>query len=158
MRNWIGLAGVGLMMAACTQAPPPAAPPPPPKPTTGESAVDLSGQSSSCADPLVLKLTDGTAAKLTLDITNDGGWCALRLARAEGNFDAGLLPVMPKHGTVFIHKVAGFTRIDYTPSAGYMGIDHFEMKLLPGHLPVSVDVTVKGRMAVPAPANPSPKP
>ena len=152
-RNWLGLMASGLILAGCANKPPPApvAPPPPPKPTTGEGPVDLYGQSSSCADPVVLHLAAGAAQHLKLELTNDGGWCALRLAPPSGNFDAGLLPVMPQNGAVFIHKVAGFTRIDYTPNAGYVGMDHFELKLLPGYLPVSVDVTVKGRFA-PTPA------
>ena len=49
-----------------------------------------------------------------------------------------------------IHKVAGFTRIDYTPAAGFIGMDAFTVKLLPGYLPVKVTVTVKGLIAAPA--------
>ncbi len=148
MRNWIGMVGLGLVLASCTNTPAPApAAPPPPKPATAETSYDLSGQSSSCAAPVILHLADGVPQHLSLVITNDGGWCALRLLHGDRDFDAGLLPVIPHHGIVFIHKVAGFTRVDYTPNAGYAGMDHFEVKMLPGYLLVQVDVTVKGRFA-----------
>ena len=148
LRNWISLTGLCLVLAGCSHTAPPApAAPPPAKPVTGETGYDLYGQSASCADPVIQHLADASPLHASLVLANDGGWCALRLAHGDGNFDAGLLPVMPQHGVVFIHRVAGFTRIDYTPNAGYVGMDHFQVKLLPGYVPVDVDVTVKDRFA-----------
>jgi len=146
-KTWIGLIGFGLLLTACAQKPPP--PPPPPPFTTGEGVNDLIGQSQNCGDPKIVSVTDATTLTLTLSFVNDGGWCALRLQHGAGPFDAGLLPVLPQHGVVFIHKVQHFTRIDYTPNAAYVGPDSFIVKFLPGYLPVDVTVDVKGAGAPP---------
>lgn len=154
VRSWVVLAGVGMVLAACAHKAPPPAPQPPP-PSTGEGKYDLLGESSQCQPPHIINVPAGVAQNLTLTFGNDGGWCALRLSRNGKPFDAGLLPVLPKNGVVFIHKVAGFTRIDYTPNAGFFGTDAFTVKLLPGYLPVHVAVTI---LALPATQKTAPSP
>ncbi len=153
MRSCVMLAAVGVVLAGCAQkAPPPAAPAAPLPPTTGEGKYDLLGQSSQCVAPEIVTIPDGVAQNLSLSFGNDSGWCALRLTHGGKPFDAALLPVMPKNGVVFIHKVASFTRIDYTPNAGFSGTDAFTVKLLPGYLPLHVTVTIKPLAATQATA------
>jgi hypothetical protein len=160
---WTSLAAAGVVLTACARPAPPPAPPPPPPPTTGETAYDLSGQSASCAAPEILTVADGASFDLKMALSNDGGWCGLRMSRNGKPLAAGLLPTMPLHGIVFIHRVVNFTRIDYTPTRGFTGVDVFQVKLLPGYMPVKVTVTVSPGSAAPASAsatapNPSTKP
>ena len=155
-RVWAGLAGVGLLLAGCAHPPPPPPPPPPAQSGTGEGTYDITGESQSCVSPKVVTLTGVAPVYLKLMLANDGGWCALRLANGLKPFDAGLLPVLPLHGVVFIHKVAMFTRIDYTPTAGYVGTDSFLVKLIPGYLPVHVSVTVTAASGAATASSPAP--
>ena len=59
-------------------------------------------------------------------------------------FEAGLLTVRPRHGTVLIHEVGDDTRIDYTPDRGFAGSDTFAVKLIPGNAAIQIAVTVTG--------------
>jgi len=139
------LAGLAGLLVSCAKPPLPAPRPPPPPPSTGEGPVDLRGESASCGTPHIMTIASWRPLELKLDFTNDGGWCALRLSRAGKPYAAGLLPVLPQHGNVFIHTVAGFTRIDYTPNAGYAGSDSFLVKLIPAYQPVQVTVTIAAK-------------
>ena len=106
-------------------------------------AVDLSGAAKVCQVPKVSP-TDGQTTEVPMGLGNDGGWCGLTLQRGDGPFDAGLLMARPAHGTVLIHKVGDFTRVDYTPDRGFTGSDSFTVKLVPGGAGIKVNVTVTG--------------
>ena len=84
---------------------------------------------------------------MTVKLANDGGWCAITVARHPGKpnqepYAAGLLTAAAAHGTVYIHTVGNATRIDYTPRLGYAGPDRFTVSLLPGQPVIAAKVRV----------------
>lgn len=150
---WAALILAGLI-AGCASKPTPA---PAAAPAgTGEGKYDLTSQSATCGAPQILPVPQPAGGTFTLNFSNDGGWCALRLTNGGQPFEAGLLHTAPMHGVVYIHRVAGFTRIDYTPDAGFVGTDSFFVKLLPGYIPVTVNVTITKQVAAPIPSTAKP--
>ena len=140
------LPGVGLaaLLAGC------AAPHPKPVAAAGPAArvyaIDLTGAAKHCTAPTP-RLTDGKTATVAMTVGNDGGWCAITLARRDGTagpYAAGLLLAGPAHGKVYVHTVGDATRIDYTPRPGFVGPDQFTVSLLPSRPIVVVRVRVVG--------------
>ena len=134
---WIALAAVAGLLQACA-----------PDQSVRASkarvfAADLAGGAKVCQVPKVSP-TDGQTTEVPMGLGNDGGWCGLALQRGDAPFSAGLLSTRPAHGTVMIHKVGDFTRIDYTPDRGFTGADSFSVKLVPGNAVIRVNVTVTG--------------
>ena len=133
-------AGVALGAAFLVQSC--AKPPPPPAPTARVYAMDLQGGAKSCDVPKGLTPDAGKDTAVKMMVGNDGGWCAISLARGGKPYGAGLLTAQPSHGTVYIHTVGDTTRIDYTPAAHYTGPDSFGVRLVPGEATLNVSVTV----------------
>jgi hypothetical protein len=106
-------------------------------------AVDLAGGAKLCQVPKVSAVENQTI-EVPMGLGNDGGWCGVTLQRGDAPFDAGLLTTRPAHGSVLVHQVGDFTRIDYRPDRGFTGADTFTVKLLPGNAGVRVNVTVNG--------------
>jgi hypothetical protein len=104
-------------------------------------AVDLTGAARQCAASRP-QLIDGRMVEATMRVANDGGWCAISVQRDGGPYEAGLLTEPPAHGSVFIHPVGNFTRIDYTPERGFSGTDGFVVQLIPGDPVIRATVTV----------------
>lgn len=114
----------------------------------------IGGPAASLCDVPEVALADGGSAKLTMTVSNEGGYCAARVATSVGKaFDSYVLPLdsLPAHGTAKITEYDGKTSIEYTPSVAYAGKDSFGAKLIiagkPGYTSVSVAVTVKDRAA-----------
>lgn len=106
-------------------------------------AVDFQGAAKYCTVPVGVVLNHGHTTVAALRVANDGGWCGITLAGPEhGPWAAGLLTQPALHGTVFVHTVGSYTRVDYTPNRGYAGPDRFAVTLLPGKPVLSVKVTV----------------
>ena len=101
----------------------------------------MQGGARECTTPRINPAA-GQTADATMQVGNDGGWCALSVRQDGKPYDAGLLTSRPAHGTVLIHAVGDTTRIDYTPDRGYTGSDSFTVSLLPGQAAVRVAVTV----------------
>lgn len=106
-------------------------------------AADLAGAAKVCSLPKVTPV-DGQTIEVPMGLGNDGGWCGLPIQRGDAPFDAGLLTARPANGSVLIHKVGDFTRIDYRPDRGFTGADAFSVKLVPGNAVIKVNVTVTG--------------
>ena len=106
-------------------------------------AADLAGGAKVCQVPKVTP-TDGQATEVPMGLGNDGGWCGLPVQRGDAPFSAGLLTSRPTHGSVLIHQVGDFTRIDYRPDRGFTGADNFTVKLVPGGAILRINVTVTG--------------
>jgi hypothetical protein len=105
-------------------------------------AADVTGGAKACE---VLKVTPvaGVTVEGTMKVGNDGGWCGLPVSLPGPKpFDAGLLSTRPEHGSVVIHEVGDYTRIDYTPDRNFAGSDTFGVTLIPGSAVVRVVVTV----------------
>ena len=126
---------LGAALASCA--------PPPTAPVSGARifASDMTGGAKNCTASKPT-LTDAKETSVTMQVGNDGGWCAITVQRGGNTFDAGLLTDHPAHGTVFIHPVGDATRIDYTPARGFNGADWFTVRLLPGNPVIRVTVTV----------------
>lgn len=105
-------------------------------------ATDLTGAAKICVAPKIVPAADKTT-DVAMGVTNDGGWCGLRLDQ-DGTkpFDVGLLTGRPNHGTITIHSVGDDTRVDYVPDRGFAGNDSFSVKLIPGNETVHVTVAV----------------
>lgn len=129
----ITMMGIGALIAGCAQTPT--------TPGPRLFAVDLAGAAKGCAVSKVVPVA-GQQVPVTMTVHNDGGWCAIVVANNGRPFDAGLLTVEPQHGKVLIHTVGDDTRIDYTPAAGYVGLDAFSVQLLPGNATLRTSVTV----------------
>lgn len=106
-------------------------------------AADFTGAAKTCDAAKVVPL-EGKPIEATMKLRNDGGWCALSVARGGKPYDSALLTGRASHGKVFIHRVGDETRIDYTPDRGYAGPDTFTVKLIPGDAVIEAAVTVTG--------------
>ena len=106
-------------------------------------AIDLTGGAKVCKVAPV-KLAVGTTTQASMALKNDGGWCAITVARAGKPYAAGLLTEAPSHGRVYIHTVGDATRIDYTPHLGFVGTDHFSVTLLPDQAVIDATAKVSG--------------
>jgi hypothetical protein len=134
---WSVAVSAVLVAAGCTPKPPPVVAVQP-----RYYAVDLQGAAKSCKVPPLL-MQDNRMTSTTMDVGNDGGWCAITVTRKDiGPYDAGLLTGRPEHGVVYVHTVGNDTRIDYTPNHGFAGPDNFTVTLLPGGAAIKVAVTV----------------
>lgn len=108
----------GLVLTAC------ATPTPAPQPS-----IDLNvGIAKTCeASPVDLSAPGGASA--TIRMSSDG-WCAVRTAERDGQpFLLALVRTRPEHGRVFIQKIGGQTRVEYTADTGYSGADAFSVAL-----------------------------
>ena len=133
---WIALLTSGGLLAACSNSAGPAGS------TQRVYAADVAGAAKVCDAPAITP-AGGAVTNATIKVTNDGGWCGLRLRQAGTKpFDAGLLLTRPEHGSVLIHEVGDDTRIDYTPDRRFAGSDSFTVKLIPGEERLKVAVTV----------------
>ena len=103
--------------------------------------ADMTGAAKQCTASKPA-LQDGQETTATLQVGNDGGWCAIAVSRGGDPYAAGLLITPAAHGRVFIHPVGDDTRIDYTPATGYAGPDAFAVRLIPGNPVIRVSVTV----------------
>jgi hypothetical protein len=103
--------------------------------------ADLLGAAKNCSVSEVAPAA-GQDAPVTMEVGNDGGWCAITVDNSGKPFDAGLLVTEPAHGKVYIHSVGDKTRIDYTPNARFTGTDAFAVRLLPGGAVLRASVTV----------------
>lgn len=78
------------------------------------------------------ELPVGQPASAQMQVRNDGGWCAVRIADKDGTpFSYPLMRQRPEHGMVAVNKVNNNSRIEYTPTAGYAGTDAFTVALVP---------------------------
>ncbi len=127
-----------------------------PPPAARQYAIDQQGGAKLCTVPKETRLTDGKETPAAMTVGNDGGWCAIDVARDGEPYSAGLLILRPTHGQVYIHTVGDNTRIDYTPRPGYAGPDSFTARMIPGDATLRVSVTVAGTAAAPAPPPPPP--
>ena len=127
------LAASALVLQACAQRPPASG--------TRMFQADLVGAAKNCSAEKVTPAA-GQETPVTLKMGNDGGWCAITVDNGGKPFDAGLLMTEPAHGKVYIHSVGDETRIDYTPSARFVGSDAFAVKLLPGGAVLRATVAV----------------
>lgn len=109
--------------------------------TTRMFAADMAGGAKQCTASKP-ELRAGQETTATIQVANDGGWCAIHVARGGKPYAAGLLISPASHGTVFIHPVGDDTRIDYTPETGFAGPDSFAVRLIPGDPTIRVAVTV----------------
>lgn len=135
-------AGAALLLAVvalqgCAEKPAPVAAAPQPR----LFAADFQGAAKHCTVSKVA-LAPGKTADATMQVANDGGWCAISVALDDAPYAAGLLSTPPDHGKVYIHPVGNDTRIDYTPALGFRGSDGFTVTLLPGRPVLQVSVTV----------------
>lgn len=125
-----------LLLTACVQKP--AAPPPAAGPNVNE------GMASVCK-PSSPTLAPGAVAQAQMQMNDDGGWCAIRVADAGRPFVVGLVLDRPVHGRVLIRTAGDQTFLDYVPAPGYTGPDSFTAKLRPheqGQEDSTVHVTV----------------
>lgn len=104
-------------------------------------AVDMTGGARQCVASRP-NLIGGRTTAATMRVANDGGWCAISVQLNGRPYDAGLLTEPPAHGSVYIHPVGNFTRIDYTPDRGFSGADRFVVQLIPGNPVISTNVMV----------------
>lgn len=114
----ITVLAAGLALTACaTQTPAP------------QPGIDLNvGIAKTCeASPVDLSIPGGASA--TIRMSNDG-WCAVRTTERDGQpFLLALVRIRPEHGSVFVHKIGGQTRVEYTANPGYSGGDAFSVAL-----------------------------
>jgi hypothetical protein len=86
-----------------------------------------------------------------LNVSNEGGTCSTELSymgnsQHEGRHRivpaSGEITSAPRHGTARQIFDPTDPRLEYTPTAGYTGTDHFEMRFPTSTWLWSVDVTV----------------
>ncbi len=135
------LLSVAVSLASC--APPPKPPPPPPPPLPPH----LGPPPAVSCTVAPFQVADGGSAKIAMSVSNEGGYCAATLTAASGKpFDAPLLHMPPKHGSARVVKYNGRTSVEYTPVAGYLGTDSFEVRLIvkgqPGYTTLDATATV----------------
>jgi hypothetical protein len=132
---WLALALAATALQGCAEKP--AAP----MSHTRLFASDFQGAAKACTAPKV-SLQPGKELVASMQLGNDGGWCAIHVARDDKPYAAGLLSQPPAHGKVYVHAVGDATRIDYTPDRGFAGADTFLVTLLPGSPTLRVNVAV----------------
>ncbi len=121
-------------LAACT-----------PHPAPVVAGPDLNIGIARICKPSTPKLVSGAVSEATITMSNEGGWCAVRVAEDNHPYLLGLLPGRPMHGRVLIRKAGDQTFLDYLPAKGYTGPDSFTTKLRPtvtGQPDTSIHVTV----------------
>lgn len=125
------LGSAALLMQACAQKPL--------VQTPVAEAPDEAGHAAQCSfTPNPATIDPATPLQVKVEVTNDGGWCAVRLNQVK----TALLRTPPEHGRVYFRNVRDLTRLQYTPNAGFAGTDHFKFQIQPGAAIVEADVTV----------------
>jgi len=104
-------------------------------------AADMTGAAKTCTVPPVTPVA-GKTTDVTMQLANDGGWCAITVNNNGKPFDAGLIAAPASHGKLLIHTVGNDTRIDYTPAPRHAGADAFSVRLIPGDATIRAAVTV----------------
>ena len=148
----IALAATALAITGCAQRP---------TQVTAPAAISNEGIAKTCTPSAVDFVNAASTATITM--TNDG-WCALDTKDKNGEpFKYGLVKTKAQHGFIFIQKVGGETRIEYTADNRYVGADRFSVALasaMPNTpdstIQVTVDVTRGEGVPPPAPATPAP--
>jgi hypothetical protein len=136
------LLALPVALSACTKPETAAAP----RSTLPIYSADLLGGAKLCTVPDTVALRDGQLTETTMTVGNDGGWCGLKVSLpGPVPFDNGLVSreARPANGRVHVHAVGDYTRIDYTPDAGFVGSDAFTVELRPGSTRVKVAVQVQ---------------
>jgi hypothetical protein len=87
-----------------------------------------------------------SAPPITIEMNNDGGWCAFNLSTLGGgrSFPADVrITRAPAHGQVATAKLQQTTEVAYKPDTGFAGADGFSVvnQTLGMVRPVSVTVT-----------------
>lgn len=148
----IAMLAAGLALTAC------ATPTPAPQP-----GIDLNVGIAKTCEASSVDLSALGGANATIRMSNDG-WCAVRTAERDGQpFLLALVRTRPEHGRVFIQKIGGQTRVEYTADPGYSGADAFSVALrsrtpnTPDAM-VQVAVTVLPGTGVPVAAPVAPPP
>lgn len=149
------LAASALLLSACANQN---------APQTVVQAEPMDGVASVC-NTTPSPLPRAAAAEVQMQLRNDGGWCAVRIADKDGTpFSYPLMRQRPAHGHVTVNKVAGNSRIEYTPASGFSGTDAFTVALVPkdasggagSDVLVQVRATVEADPNRPAVAAPAP--
>ena len=104
-------------------------------------AVDVAGGAKTCVTPSV-SAPDGMEVRADIQVSDEGGWCGITLNRSGTAYDTYFMVARPNHGRVYAHHVGSYTRVDYTPDAGYAGRDSFAVRLIPGDAVLRGEVTV----------------
>lgn len=87
------------------------------------------------------------AAKATIAMANDGGWCQIAFEHDWGGRPAQeplTVTTPPAHGEAIVGSVGVSLRIAYRPAAGFVGSDAFIVHLTapdPWDIPVTVTVS-----------------
>ena len=132
----IAMLAAGLALTAC------ATPTPAPQP-----GIDLNvGIARTCeASPVDLSASGNASA--TIRMSNDG-WCAVRAAERDGQpFLVALVRNRADHGTVYIQKIGGQNRVEYTANPSYSGADAFSVALR-SRTPNTPDATIQVAVTV----------
>lgn len=156
MKNYlIAIAATAFAVTGCTQQPAQVA-------QAAQESND--GMAKSCVASAV-DFGTGNAASATITMTNDG-WCALHVKDKGGEpFKFGLVKTKPQHGYIFIQKIGGETRIEYTAENRYVGADKYSVALVSNQsgtpdstIQVAVTVNRGEGVAPPAPEPTTPTP
>ncbi len=135
----LGAITVGAVVAGAARAAPPAAQALPGAATTSHRCTTTRRVSQSEGIHIVMR-------------TSNEGICSVATTTRMGGRKGGAgfqvstsgdVTTPPQHGTVALRTLDAQSFADYTPTPGYVGRDHFEMRLLPDvNKPWTVDVIV----------------
>jgi hypothetical protein len=128
---WLSLTATALLVQGCS----PSAPA-----WSGIFAIDSAGGAKTCTAPPASP-QDGQSVLAQVHMSNDG-WCGITATRQGAPYASYLLVTRPNHGRVFAHRVGGATRLDYTADTGFVGIDSFAIRMIPGDAIIEGAVTV----------------
>jgi hypothetical protein len=129
---WLGLLSIAALVQGCAQQA---------GVWSGVYAIDARGGAKTCvAQPA--EPPDGKTVLDQLQVSDEGGWCAIIATHNGRAFDSYLLVTRPAHGRVYAHRVGTSTRIDYTPDTGFVGADGFAVRMIPGDAIIEGAVTV----------------
>jgi hypothetical protein len=129
---WFCLSATALLAQGCSQTAPG---------WNGVFAIDAAGGARTCSAPAAAP-PDGQSVLAQMQVVNDGGWCGITANHNGEAYTSYLLVTHPNHGKVFAHRVGPYTRIDYTPDAGFAGTDSFAVRMIPGDSNIEAAVTV----------------
>ena len=91
---------------------------------------------------------------VNMTTSNEGAACSVNAYNngsgrnstgARNIYTAGSVTSSPQHGAVTFRFTPEASYIDYTPTAGYVGPDHFTVLMTPGTRPWTVNATVVAR-------------
>ena len=113
--------------------------------------TDTVGKAAVCTPTQNVSLTAGQQTEATITMSNEGGWCGIRLTQSgQKPYDAGMLVQRQQHGRVLVRTVGDYTQVDYFPDRGFTGTDAFTVRFVPGNPALKVTVTVQGGPAAAA--------